>query len=185
MDIVLASTSPRRVELMRAMGLEFRSIDPLLDEASVYSPDPRAMAMARAEAKALTVAARERGSMVVAADTVVVLDGQVLDKAAHEGDVRRMLAQLSGKEHVVMTAVAVSFPGISDANVEVDMAKVTFRELSDEEVDWYAGTGEGEGKAGGYAVQGLGGKLVEALEGDRETVVGLPTSLLARMLEVS
>lgn len=168
---------------MRTMGLEFRTVDSVVDEASVYAPDPRAMAMARAEAKALAVAARERGSMVVAADTVVVLDGQVLDKAAHGGDVRRMLGQLSGKEHLVMTAVAVCFPGFTDASVEVDTAKVTFRELSDEDVDWYVGTGEGEGKAGGYAVQGRGGQLVEALDGNRETVVGLPTSLLARMLE--
>jgi septum formation protein len=96
-----------------------------------------------------------------------------------------MLGKLSGKEHQVMTAVAVCFPGLGDANVEVDVARVTFRELAKDDVDWYVGTGEGEGKAGGYAVQGLGGKLVEALDGDRETVIGLPTSLLARMLEVA
>jgi len=185
MDVVLASTSPRRIELLRTMGLEFRSVDPNVDEASVYTPDPRTMAMARAEAKALTVAAREPRALVVAADTVVVLDGEVLDKAADEDDVRRMLGRLSGREHLVMTAVAVAYPGMDDAMVEVEEATVSFRELTEDEIDWYAGTGEGVGKAGGYAVQGLGGTLVETLDGDRETVIGLPTSRLSRMLEGS
>lgn len=183
MDIVLASTSPRRMELMRTMGLAFRTVDPNVDEDQVYSPDPRTMAMARAEAKALRVAALEPGSLVVAADTVVVLEGEVLDKASDVGDVVKMLGKLSGKEHQVITAVAVCYPGFQDAMVETDVADVTFRQLTDDEIEWYAGTGEGEGKAGGYAVQGLGGSLVETLDGDRETVIGLPSFLLERMLE--
>ena len=185
MDILLASTSPRRIELLRTMGLPFRTVDPNVDEATVYTPDPRTTAMARAEAKALTVAARERGSVVVAADTVVLLEGEILDKARDEADVRKMLERLSGKEHQVLTAVAVCFPGFADAMVEVDEVTVTFRELTEKEVDWYVGTGEGEGKAGGYAVQGMGGMLVDTLDGDRETVIGLPTSLLSKMLEGS
>ena len=182
MGIVLASTSPRRVGLIRAMGLEFRAVDPLIQEGSVYAPDPRTMAMARAEAKALRVAARERTSTVVAADTVVVLEGEVLAKAGNARDVRRMLERLSGKEHQVITAVAVCHPGFTDAMVEADVATVTFRELTEDEVAWYAGTGEGEGTAGGYAIQGMGGSLVATLDGARETVVGLPTALLSSML---
>jgi septum formation protein len=183
MDVILASTSPRRKELMGALGLAFRTVDPNVDENSVFAPDPRTAAMARAEAKALSVAARERDSVVVAADTVVVLDGEVLDKAGDENEVRMMLERLSGKEHQVMTAVAVCYPGLLDALVEVAEATVEFRELSDEEIESYAATGEGVGKAGGYAVQGLGGSLVATLEGDQETVIGLPSRLLERMLE--
>jgi septum formation protein len=183
MDIVLASTSPRRIDMMKALGVDFRTVDPMVNEASVYTSDPRTTAMARAEAKALTVAAQSKDAMVVAADTVVVLDGEVLDKASDGTDVRKMLTQLSGKEHQVMTAVAVCYPGFTDALVEVDIAEVTFRQLSEKEIDWYVSTGEGEGKAGGYAVQGMGGQLIEAVDGDRETVIGLPSSLLTKMLE--
>ena len=85
----------------------------------------------------------------------------------------------------ISAAVAVAYPGMDDAMVEVEEATVSFRELTEDEIDWYAGTGEGVGKAGGYAVQGLGGTLVETLDGDRETVIGLPTSRLSRMLEGS
>ncbi|UCC93965.1 MAG: Maf family protein, partial [Thermoplasmata archaeon] len=96
---------------------------------------------------------------------------------------RRMIKELSGKEHLVMTAVAVCFPGFTDALVEMDVATVTFKELTDEEIEWYVGTGEGEGKAGGYAVQGVGVNMIEEVEGDRETVIGLPSTLLSQMIE--
>ena len=185
MDLLLASTSPRRIQLMEAMGLKFRSVDPAMDESTIITPDPGTTAMARAEAKALTVAARHREAVVVAADTVVVLEGDILDKAGDERDVRRMLKRLSGKEHKVITAVAVCFPGFTDAMVEVDVADVSFRELTDKEIEWYVGTGEGEGKAGGYAAQGMGGTLIATLDGDRETVIGLPSTLLQKMLEGS
>jgi len=170
---------------MQAMGLDFRSVDPNVDEATVFTPDPLTTAMARAEAKALKVAAREPEAVVIAADTVVELEGKMIDKAKHDMDVKRMLKRLSGKEHKVITAVAVCYPGFSDAMVEVDVAKVSFRDLTEKEIEWYAGTGEGEGKAGGYAIQGLGGTLIATLDGDRETVIGLPSALLTKMLEGS
>lgn len=183
MDLLLASTSPRRIKLMEAMGLEFRSVDPAVNESTIITPDPGTTAMARAEAKALTVAARHREAVVVAADTVVVMEGDILDKAGDERDVRRMLERLSGKEHKVITAVAICFPGFTDAIVGTDETHVSFRDLSEEEIDWYAGTGEGEGKAGGYAVQGLGGTLIAKMDGDRDTVIGLPVTLMEKMLE--
>ncbi len=183
MDLVLASTSPRRIQLMEAMGYQFRTVDPGIDERVIVGPDPGVTAMSRAEAKALAVAAREPASVVLAADTVVVLDGRIMDKASDEAEVRRMLEALSGKEHQVITAIALCFPGFKDANVLTDVAKVTFRELSEDEIEWYASTGEGVGKAGGYAVQGLGGMLVAVLDGDRETVIGLSTSQVRGMLE--
>ena len=183
MDLLLASTSPRRIQLMEAMGLKFRSVDPAMNESTIITPDPGTTAMARAEAKALTVAARHREAVVVAADTVVVLEGDILDKAGDERDVRRMLERLSGKEHKVITAVAICFPGFTDAIVETDETHVSFRDLSEKEIDWYAGTGEGEGKAGGYAVQGLGGTLIATMDGDRDNVIGLPVTLVEKMLE--
>ena len=183
MDIVLASTSQRRIDIMRGIGMDFRSVDPHIDEMEIHTSDPGTTAMARAEAKALAVAAREREAVVVAADTVVALGKDILDKAKDADEVRKMLKRLSGKEHRVITAIAVCFPGFTDAIVGTDVATVSFRDLTKEEIEWYVGTGEGEGKAGGYAVQGLGGTLVATLDGDRETVIGLPSSLLSRMLE--
>ena len=163
--------------------MEFSSVDPGVNESTIITPDPGTTAMARAEAKALTVAARHREAVVVAADTVVVIEGDILDKAGDERDVRRMLKRLSGKEHKVITAVAICFPGFTDAIVGTDETHVSFRDLSEKEIDWYAGTGEGEGKAGGYAVQGLGGTLIAKMDGDRDTVIGLPVTLMEKMLE--
>jgi septum formation protein len=183
MDLILASTSPRRIELMDAMGLDFLTMDPHINEGDISGPDPEVTCMARAEAKALSVAARRPDATVIAADTVVVLDGKILDKARSDEEVRSMLQSLSGKEHQVITAIALCMAGFKDANVITDKAQVTFRELEEEEVEWYVGTGEGVGKAGGYAAQGNGGMLIAQLDGDRETVIGLSTSIIRRMLE--
>ena len=183
MDLILASTSPRRIELMEAMGLDFLTMDPRINEGEIVGPDPEVTCMARAEAKALSVAAKRPDATIIAADTVVVLDGKILDKATTDKEVRSMLERLSGKEHLVITAIALCMPGFKDANVLTDKVHVTFRELTEEEVDWYVGTGEGVGKAGGYAAQGNGGMLIAQLDGDRETVIGLSTSMIKRMLE--
>ncbi len=182
-DLILASTSPRRIEIMEAMGLDFLTMDPRINEREIVGPDPEVTCMARAEAKALSVAARRPDATIIAADTVVVLDGRILDKAGSDKEVRSMLERLSGKQHMVITAIALCMPGFKDANVLTDKAQVTFRELTEEEVEWYVGTGEGVGKAGGYAAQGNGGMLIALLDGDRETVIGLSTSMIKRMLE--
>jgi len=183
MDLILATTSPRRIELMGAVGLDFLTMDPHINEGDIAGPDPEVTCMARAEAKALAVAARRPDATIIAADTVVVLDGKILDKASNDKEVRSMLKSLSGKEHQVITAIALCLPGFKDANVLTDKAQVTFRELEEEEVEWYVGTGEGVGKAGGYAAQGTGGMLIAQLDGDRETVIGLSTSMIRRMLQ--
>ena len=168
---------------MGAMGLDFLTMDPHINEREISGPDPEVTCMARAEAKALSVAARRPDAAVIAADTVVVLDGKILDKASTDSEVRSMLKRLSGKQHLVITAIALCMPGFKDANVLTDKAQVTFRELTEEEVEWYVGTGEGVGKAGGYAAQGTGGMLISLLDGDRETVIGLSTSMIEKILE--
>ncbi len=183
MDLILASTSPRRIELMGATGLDFLTMDPHINEREISGPDPEVTCMSRAEAKALSVAARRPDATVIAADTVVVLKGKILDKASNDKEVRSMLKLLSGKEHQVITAIALCMAGFKDANVITDKAQVTFRELDEKEVEWYVGTGEGVGKAGGYAAQGLGGTLIAQLDGDRETVIGLSTAMVRRMLD--
>jgi septum formation protein len=182
MDLTLASTSPRRIDLLRKAGLEFATIDPLVNEAMIVAGSPEMTASARAEAKALAGIARVPDSLIMAADTVVVLEEEILDKASDDADVRRMLKLLSGKTHRVVTAVAMCMPPLRDAHVVTDVAQVTFRELEDRDIEWYVGTGEGVGKAGGYAIQGMGGMLVSSMDGDLETVIGMPTSLVMGML---
>jgi septum formation protein len=183
MELVLASTSPRRIELLGAMDLEFRSVDPGIEEGGILGDSPAGTAMARAMAKVQAVASSVPKATVLAADTVVVLGQDILDKASDDGDVGSMLQRLSGNRHRVITAVAMATPGSDDPQVKIDVAHVTFRDLSETEMAWYVSTGEGVGKAGGYAIQGLGGMLVEALDGDRETVIGLPTTLVRDLLD--
>jgi len=180
--IVLASTSQRRHRLLAGMGVAFEAVDPGIDEDAIAAPGPEATARARAEAKARAVAWARPGAVVVAADTVVALGDDILPKARDAADVGRMMRALSGRTHTVVTAVAVMPPDAGTPAVEADVASVTFRQLTEGEVSSYAASGEGVGKAGGYAVQGLAGAFVSALEGDVETVVGLPTRLLREML---
>jgi septum formation protein len=181
--LVLASTSRRRFELLHGMGLEFKVVDPAIDESEIVEDTPRETAAARAREKALAVSKREIGAKVIASDTIVVLDGKILDKAIDDDDVGRMLAILKGREHTVITSIAVVFPMDGRFEVLTDEARVTFRDLQSSDMDWYIGTGEGVGKAGGYAIQGLGGTLVATLDGDRETVIGLPTRIVEKILE--
>ncbi len=181
--IVLASTSERRRRLLEHLGIGFEAVDPGIDEGAIAEGGPEATARARALAKARAVAWARPGAVVVAADTVVALGDSILPKARDPSEVSAMLRRLSGRTHAVVTAVAVIDPAGGEAAVEADTAKVTFRAVTDAEVEAYAASGEGVGKAGGYAVQGRAGAFVVALEGDVETVVGLPTHLVRGMLE--
>jgi len=181
--LILASSSDRRKDLLSSLGLEFETRDHGVDEAGVVGATPVATATERAVRKARAVAAREPGARVLGADTVVVLDGEILDKAVDDEQVREMLGRLSGVEREVITAIALMEPGADDTHTSVGSANVTFRNLTDVEVEWYVSTGEGVGKAGGYAIQGLGGILVKRLGGDREAVNGLHTSGVLELLE--
>jgi septum formation protein len=181
--LILASTSERRIDLLSSLGLEFETRDPGVDEEGVLGPTPEATATERANRKARAVATLEPEARVLGADTVVALDGEILGKAAEDEEVREMLGRLSGRDHEVITAIALMEPEADDTHTSVSSATVTFRNLSDVEVEWYVSTGEGVGKAGGYAIQGLGGILVKALDGDREAVIGLHTSGVIELLE--
>jgi septum formation protein len=176
MSKVLASSSPRRAELMRAAGMDFEVRPAGIDEWPYPGGDPADYAEALARAKALSV----EGETVIGADTVVVLDGDVLGKPGDGPAATRMLAALSGHTHEVITAVAVrDRNGLRSAR---SAARVTFRALAPREIESYVATGEPLDKAGGYGLQGRAGDFVTRLEGDRETVIGLPLRLLERLL---
>jgi len=180
MKFILASESARRVELLERAGYDFESRKSGFPEVS--RDDPATTAEENALGKALAVARGEPESLVLASDTVVYLPGaEVLGQAADAGEVRRMLAGLSGREHEVYTAVAVASPE-AEPEVRRVVTRVRLREVSGEEIEAYAADGEGVGKAGGYAIQGLAAIFVEHIEGDYTSVVGLPLSLTAQML---
>lgn len=184
MTLVLASTSPRRRRLLAMLGTRFELETPAVDESSFDDmAPPDRLVMRLAEAKARDVATRRPDDVVIGADTVVVLDGQVLGKPRDREEARRMLTRLSGRTHQVWTGVAVVHRAAGRAAVEAERTDVTFRPLSPDEVERYVQLGEGMDKAGAYAVQGVGAVFVERLEGCYYNVVGLPLARLHRMLE--
>lgn len=179
--VVLASGSPRRQQLLRAAGIEFRIVVPGVEEPVALPARARYAALVRAAAlaKAAWVAHRAQG-LVVAADTVVVCRGEVLGKPADEGEARRMLERLSGRRHRVYTGVALVQGERRLADYE--RSEVAFRRLSKQEIDRYLATGEPMDKAGAYAIQGRGGALVRAIRGCYTNVIGLPLPKLLAML---
>jgi septum formation protein len=182
---LLASESPRRVDLLRMAGYDFTARKSGFAEVTL--DEPKDTVEANARGKALAVATELSGDEVVlAADTVVYLSGLpaeegILGQAKNESDVRRMLGLLQGRVHEVYSGVAVARNG--EASVQSAVTRVQLRKLSEPEVSAYAKLGEGVGKAGGYAIQGKAALFVERIEGDYSNVVGLPLALTSRMLE--
>ena len=177
---ILASESARRMELLRRAGYDFESRKSGFDE--VGYDDPAATVEENARGKALAVSGDAPESVILASDTVVYLpEAGVFGQASGGEEVRRMLGTLSGREHEVHTAVAVAAYG-SEPEVRREVTRVRLREISAEELEAYVADGEGIGKAGGYAIQGLAAIFVDGIEGDYTSVVGLPLSLTARML---
>lgn len=173
--LILASASPRRAELLRAAAIPFEVVVANVDESVLPGEKPRDHVRRLAEAKARAVADRMAGRLVLAADTVVVVDGLILGKPADQADARRMLRLLSGRGHEVMTGVCL------DRRVEVAVTTVEFAPLSDAEIEWYVASGEPADKAGAYAIQGLASRFVTRLEGSYSNVVGLPVTLVYAM----
>jgi septum formation protein len=179
-SIVLASASPRRAELLRAAGLDFEVQPADVDEAVHAGEAPREYVLRLAVDKANAVLQLRRGSIVLAADTTVVVDDEILAKPQDAGDARRMLRLLSGRVHEVMTGVAVARSAGIDARVAV--TTVEFAPLADEEIAWYVASGEPLDKAGAYGIQGLASRFVTRIEGSYSNVVGLPVALVYEML---
>jgi septum formation protein len=181
MAIILASASPRREELLRQVGCEFMIITSDVDEDNDQALPPAELAVLHARAKALAVAGQVKATdIVIGADTIVVLAGQVYGKPRDAADARRTLLALSGQEHQVMTGVAV----VTGGQVYSDLAVTTvrMRAYGASAIDRYLASGEPLGKAGAYAIQGLGALLVEGITGCYANVVGLPLVTLDKLL---
>jgi septum formation protein len=183
--MVLASGSPRRFELLAGLGLAFELRPADLDEAVLPGETGPAYVERLAREKAAAVAAP--GELVIAADTTVDLDGELLGKPADDGDAHRLLRRLSGRTHHVHTGVCVrrspATPGHPVVCSTVVTTAVTFAELSDGWIDWYVGTGEPFDKAGGYGMQGSAALFVAHIDGSPTNVIGLPLDTLAALVE--
>lgn len=182
LPLILASSSPRRRTLLRALGLPFTVRVPAVDESPLHGETPRAHVRRLALAKAVTVAAGVSSGIVVGADTVVAIDGEILGKPEDPRDAARMLARLAGRTHEVWTGVAVARAGGGRPRVAAVRTRVTMKPLAAAEIRRYVAGGEPLDKAGAYALQGRGRRLVERVDGDRTNVVGLPLKALARLL---
>ncbi len=177
--LILASASPRRREFLDRLGLQFEVLPADVDETPHPEEPPRDYVLRVAQSKAAHVARSHSGRLVLAADTTVVLDGEILGKPRDAEDARRMLTRLSGREHHVLSGVAVDGPCRASTVVET---KVRFRALSPDEIAWYIRTGEPLDKAGAYGIQGLAGVFVREIEGSASNVVGLPLSETIELL---
>jgi septum formation protein len=180
--IVLASASPRRLELLRSLGLQVNVRPSSYDEPDDHRLLPRDLAFRHAAAKANDVRTAFRDDVVVAADTVVDVDGTALNKPVDAHDASRMLGVLSGREHLVHTAFAVAIPQQSPLAAEVSTTRVRFYRLSESEIAAYVATGEPMDKAGAYGIQGYAATLVESIEGDFYTVMGFPLARFVRTM---
>ncbi len=177
----LASRSPRRAELLRLIGVDFVLIDVEVDERQLTGEAPAAYVRRVAEDKARAGAvALPSDAVVLAADTTVCLDGEILGKPLDADDARRMLARLSGRTHEVLTAVVVGTR--ASRAVEVVTTRVEFMPLDEVQIAAYVASGEPADKAGAYGIQGLGGALVKRIDGSYGAVVGLPLAETAEML---
>ena len=179
LELVLASGSPRRRELFTGLGLRFAVRPPEVDETPLPREAPRPYVERIAAAKA--AAAGRPGELVIAADTTVVVDGDILGKPVDAEDGRAMLRRIEGRWHEVLTAVVVSEPGSGRRAMDVAETEVRMAAMSAQRIAWYVDTGEPMDKAGAYGIQRLGGLLVEEVRGNYLNVVGLPLPLVDRL----
>ena len=183
MDIVLASASPRRRELLKKIVDDFRVVPSCVDEDKIREPDPVKFALEAAVLKARDVGEHHPSSLVIAADTIVCLGDVIIGKPHDHRDARRTLEALSGTRHRVITAVALFKKDEGKLRSGHEESLVRFRKLDASAIDAYLNTGDPLDKAGSYAIQEVNDAFVESLEGDYDNVVGLPVGLLRRLLE--
>ncbi len=175
--LVLASSSPRRKELLDAAGWPYEAIVAGIDESLKPNEEPAAYVQRLARSKAEAVAAQLQSGLVLGADTTVVVENQILGQPADDDDARRMLNLLKGKWHEVLTGVA-AVRVLGETTVDYETTRVRFAEMTTEEIDWYIATGEARGKAGAYGIQGAAGLFIEEIQGDYFNIVGLPIRLV-------
>jgi septum formation protein len=178
--ILLASTSPQRRAILEQLGVPFEVVAPSYDEEATVTAGPAELVRANATSKARSVAGEAGDQPVIGVDTAVVLDGRVYGKPRNAEEAAEMLDALAGRTHEVVSGLCLLTLGWEE--IEHAATQVTFRPLTARDVAFYVASGEWEGRAGAYAIQGLGAALVARIEGDYLNVVGLPAALLVRLL---
>jgi septum formation protein len=179
--LILASASPRRKRLLTQLRLPFRSVTSHVSEEAP-SGDPMRISRLLAERKACHVISKSKKAWILGADTVVAINDKILGKPTDEVGARRMLSLLGGKEHRVITAICILNPLGEIAHSEAVTTRVRFKTLTDQEIAAYVNTGEAYGKAGSYAIQGIGAFMVQSISGSYTNVVGLPLCALIKAL---
>ncbi len=183
MSIILASTSPRRRELLALLGIVFEVVPPMVEEIPSPGLSPREQAKQFALDKALSIARRYPEDLVLGSDTVIEIDDALMGKPRDLHDAETMLRQLRGRSHHVLTAIALIHEAAHATHVRVETALVRMTPFTDQELRHYLETGESLGKAGAYSIQGEGARFIETIEGDYPTIVGLPLRQTADLLE--
>jgi septum formation protein len=176
--LILASASPRRAEILRTVGWPFAALAVDIDESRRAGEEAAAYVKRVARAKAETAASRIPGATVLGADTVVVVENEILGKPLDDEDARRMLRLLRDRWHQVLTGVALVNGETGSSKVAHEVTEVRFAAMNEDEVNWYVATGEPQDKAGAYAIQGQGARFIKEIRGDYFNVVGLPVRLL-------
>ena len=179
---ILASSSPRRRDLLHSIGLEFDVIPSHIPEERTVEETAEEYVARLSREKAHAIAAQHHDRWVIAADTTVILGEQMLEKPADVADARRMLATIAGQTHLVHTAVTLMRVGPHYSQTHLCTTEVRMLPMSEGDVSWYVGTGEPLDKAGAYAAQGIGGLFIDSIHGSFTNVVGLPLALLFQML---
>lgn len=172
--LILASASPRRIELLQLMGLDFEVLPSGIDEAFQRGETPREHVLRLSEEKALAVARSHPDDWVLGADTIVIISGEVLGKPGAVAEAKEMLEKLSGQEHEVFTGFSIVRQKMGILIREVVESSVLFRDITGDEMDWYTGSEEPYDKAGAYAVQGMGAFFIREIRGSYTNVMGLP-----------
>jgi septum formation protein len=182
-ELILASSSPRRRDLLSSLGLQFQVVPADLQEIPAPQEAPRDFAVRVAEHKALVVGTKHPSAWIIGADTIVVVEGEILGKPLDRADAKRMLQQLSDREHLVVTGYVLLNMTTDKKLKGVEETQVKIKALEQQEIEWYINTGEPFDKAGGYAIQGKGAFVVEWIKGSYTNVVGLPLSQLLSLFQ--
>jgi len=172
--IILASASPRRKRLLMQAGLEFKIVSSGIDEAPEPGETPKQYAARLSRDKALAVCGNYKKAWVIGADSIVVIDGRILEKPKDRADAIKMLFRLSGRAHIVITGYTIACRAKDHLFTDTVETEVRFKRLDEAEIDWYVHTREPYDKAGGYAIQGIGAFMVQSICGSYTNVVGLP-----------
>ena len=183
MNIILASASPRRKEILENANVKFKIMASSIEELTLDSESPCQMVMRLAFEKGIDIASRQKSDLVISADTIVVLDNTILGKPKDEIEARKMITSLSGRTHQVITGISLINLDNNKKIIDYVISNVKFKNLSEEDINDYIRTKESLDKAGAYGIQGYGALLVEEIQGDYFNIVGLPISRLSDLLK--